>query len=106
MLFESLVNGPWFESKHVILFLNKTDLCGQKLKTSPVTNNWPDYHGDEKNLDEVADFFEHKFRNLVRKGEREIYVYRTNATDTNLVSKTMDTVMDMVINKNLRKLVY
>jgi guanine nucleotide-binding protein subunit alpha len=105
MLFESLVNGEWFRDKPIILFLNKIDLFREKLPISPLSTHFPDYTG--KNGDEEASkqFFANKFRSINRNSNREIYIHFTNATDTNLLKKTMEDVQDILIQKNLQRLV-
>ena len=72
MLFESLVNGDWFKTKPIILFLNN---------------------------------FAERFRGINRTADREIYIHYTNATDTTLLKATMQSVQDMIIQKNLNNLI-
>ncbi|EXJ92081.1 hypothetical protein A1O3_00631 [Capronia epimyces CBS 606.96] len=105
MLFESLVNGEWFKDKPIILFLNKIDLFREKLRISPLSAHFADYTG--KDGDEVAarEYFANRFRSLNRNNHREIYIHFTNATDTNLLKATMDAVQDILIQKNLQRLV-
>ncbi|KAK2741843.1 hypothetical protein FQN55_008130 [Onygenales sp. PD_40] len=105
MLFESLVNGEWFKRKPVILFLNKIDLFKEKLAISPVSKHFPDYHGPEGDYEAAAKFFAERFRGITRVPEREIYIHYTNATDTTLLKATMDSVQDMIIQKNLNNLI-
>jgi guanine nucleotide-binding protein subunit alpha, other len=105
MLFESLVNGEWFKDKPIILFLNKIDIFKEKLAASPISAHFPDYHG--KNTDEEAAkrYFANRFQAINRNSNREIYIHFTNATDTNLLKETMQDVQDMLIQKNLQRLV-
>lgn len=105
MLFESLVNGEWFKDKPIILFLNKIDLFHEKLPISPLSAHFPDYTG--KNGDEEASkqFFANRFRSINRNSDREIYIHFTNATDTSLLKATMNDVQDILIQKNLQRLV-
>lgn len=105
MLFESLVNGEWFKRKPVILFLNKIDLFKQKVPYSPVSKHFPDFKGPDGDYDVAAKYFADRFRGMTRMPEREIYVHYTNATDTTLLKATMDSVQDMIIQKNLNNLV-
>lgn len=105
MLFESLVNGEWFKRKPIILFLNKIDLFKKKLGISPISSHFPDYTNSDNDFDAAARFFADRFRGLNRVPDREIYVHYTNATDTTLLKATMDSVQDMVIQKNLHSLV-
>ncbi|PLB38523.1 guanine nucleotide-binding protein subunit alpha [Aspergillus candidus] len=105
MLFESLVNGEWFKRKPIILFLNKIDLFKAKLDVSPVSNHFPDYNGSNVDFDAAARYFADRFRGINRIPDREIYVHYTNATDTTLLKATMDSVQDMIIQKNLHTLI-
>ena len=105
MLFESLVNGEWFKRKPIILFLNKIDLFKGKLAVSPVSKHFPDYTGSNADFDAAARYFSDRFRGINRVPDREIYVHYTNATDTNLLKATMDSVQDMIIQKNLHTLI-
>ena len=105
MLFESLVNGMWFKAKPIILFLNKIDLFREKLQRSPVSTHFPDFTGNDKSEEDVKQFFADRFRAINKTAGREIYIQFTDATDTKLLKNTMDSVQDMIIQKNLQKLV-
>ncbi|KAL1960451.1 hypothetical protein VTO42DRAFT_7750 [Malbranchea cinnamomea] len=105
MLFESLVNGEWFKRKPVILFLNKMDLFKEKITYSPISKHFPDFQGPEGDFDAAAKYFADRFKGMTRIPEREIYVHYTNATDTTLLKATMDSVQDMIIQKNLNSLI-
>ena len=105
MLFESLVNGEWFKKKPIILFLNKIDLFREKLAVSPITQHFPDYNGRNDDEETAIKFFSDRFRNINRTAGREIYIHRTNATDTTLLKATMASVQDMIIQKNLQNLI-
>jgi len=105
MLFESLVNGEWFKNKPIILFLNKDDLFREKLAISTVTKHFPDYTGAEGNYEDASRFFADRFRGINRTADREIYIHYTNATDTTLLKSTMQSVQDMMIQKNLNSLI-
>lgn len=105
MLFESLVNGEWFKRKPIILFLNKIDLFKGKLAISPISKHFPDYTGSSTDFDAAARYFADRFRGINRIPDREIYIHYTNATDTTLLKATMDSVQDMIIQKNLHTLI-
>lgn len=105
MLFESLVNGEWFKRKPIILFLNKIDLFKDKLAISPVSQYFPDYHGPDEDYEAASKYFADRFRGINRTAERDIYVHYTNATDTTLLKATMQSVQDMIIQKNLNNLI-
>ena len=103
MLFESILSLPWFRKSSIILFLNKMDLFKEKLGTKPIREYFPDYTGEETDMEAAQEFFAKKFRGLNRTADREIYVHYTNATDTNLLKITMQSVQDTIIQNNLNK---
>ncbi|KAL4782409.1 guanine nucleotide binding protein, alpha subunit [Aspergillus varians] len=105
MLFESLVNGEWFKRKPIILFLNKIDLFKDKLEISPISKHFPDYSDSNADFDAAAKYFADRFRGINRIPDREIYIHYTTATDTTLLKATMDSVQDMIIQKNLHTLI-
>lgn len=105
MLFESLVNGDWFKNKPIILFLNKIDLFREKIKKSPISAHFPDYTGGDTDEEAAKNYFASRFRAINKNSNREIYINFTNATDTNLLKVTMADVQDMLIQKNLQRLV-
>lgn len=45
MLFDSICNNKFFIDTSIILFLNKKDLFGEKIKKSPLTICFPEYPG-------------------------------------------------------------
>jgi len=107
MLFESIANSKYFEKSALLLFLNKIDLFREKLQTgmSPINKYFPDYHGKPDNVPAAQEFFAEKFKNLVRQPNKEVYVHYTNATDTDLLKKTMASVQDMIVQRNLTALI-
>lgn len=105
MLFESLVNGEWFKNKPIILFLNKIDLFREKLHISSISKNFPDYTGGDTNEKAAREYFANRFRGINRTADREIYIHYTNATDTTLLKATMQSVQDMIVQKNLSHLI-
>ncbi|KAK5987524.1 Guanine nucleotide-binding protein alpha-2 subunit [Cladobotryum mycophilum] len=106
MLWESIANSHWFARSSLILFLNKMDLFKEKLPKSPITRyGFTDYHGPEDDYKAASKYFLDKFKALSRNPEKEIYGHFTNATDTNLLKITMGSVQDMIIQRNLKKLI-
>lgn len=105
MLFESLINGDWFKDKPIILFLNKYDLFQEKLRKSPIRPHFPDYQQAEGDKHAARQFFENKFRTINKNANREIYVHFTTATDTHLLQATMQSVQDILIQKQLNRLI-
>lgn len=106
MLFESILSLPWFRKSSIILFLNKMDLFKEKLGLRAVRDYFPDYTGEDEDLNAAAGYFAKKFRGLNRTADREIYVHYTNATDTSLLNITMQSVQDTIIQNNLNKYIF
>ncbi|MCJ1430046.1 hypothetical protein MMC29_007961 [Sticta canariensis] len=105
ILFESIMSLTWFKRSSIILFLNKIDLFKEKLAEKPVRDYFPDYTGGNEDYNAAAKYFANKFRGLNRTEDREIYVHFTNATDTNLLTITMKSVQDTIIQSNLTTLI-
>ena len=106
MLWESIANSHWFKKSAMILFLNKTDLFTEKIATKPIAQcGFTDYTGPPHDVLMARMYFLDRFKTLNRDPEREIYGHYTNATDTNLLKITMDTVQDMITQRNLKQLV-
>ncbi|KAM0805707.1 guanine nucleotide-binding protein alpha-2 subunit [Usnea florida] len=105
LLFESIMSLTWFKSSSIILFLNKTDLFKEKIAEKPVSDYFPDYTGASNDYKAASEYFANKFRALNRTEDREIYVHFTNATDTNLLKLTMQSVQDTIIQSNLTTLI-
>lgn len=106
MLFESIANSKYFEKSALILFLNKIDLFREKLASgmSPIHKWFPEYSGKANDIAAAQEFFAQKFRNLLRKSQ-DVYVHYTNATDTDLLKKTMTSVQDIIVKRNLKALI-
>lgn len=106
MLFESIANSKYFERSGLVLFLNKMDLFTEKVSSgrANIVDFFPDYPGSRRDADAGVKFFADKFRNVIRDPAKEVYVHYTNATDTNLLLKTMKSVQDMIVQRNLHSL--
>ena len=105
LLFESIMSLTWFKSSSIILFLNKMDLFKEKIPQKRVRDYFPDYSGSDGDVQAAAGYFANKFKSLNRLEDREIYVHYTNATDTNLLKLTMQSVQDTIIQSNLTTLI-
>lgn len=103
VLFESICNSRWFSTTPIILFLNKIDVLERKLKTSPVTKYFPDYPGDERNVDEVCKYFQELFHAQNSNRQRPVYVHYTCATDTHSMKFVIAAVTDVIIQRSLHE---
>ena len=79
------------------------DLFKEKLAEKPIRDYFPDYTGLDDDFNAASKYFANKFRGLNRTEGREIYVHYTNATDTNLLNITMQSVQDTIIQNNLNR---
>ena len=106
MLFESLANSKYFEKAALIIFLNKMDIFREKIQSgkAPIKTHFPDFTGDDRDVLAGQEFFAKKLQNLVRSPNKQAYVHYTNATDTTVLDKTMKSVQDMIVQKNLNSL--
>jgi guanine nucleotide-binding protein subunit alpha len=105
LLFESIMSLTWFKRSSIILFLNKMDLFKGKLADKPIRDYFPDYTEAQDDYNAASKYFANKFRGLNRTEDREIYIHFTNATDTNLLKITMQSVQDTIIQTNLSTLI-
>lgn len=106
-LFGTIANSHWFEKSAMILFLNKIDLFREKIESghSPLSRCFEEYTGPERDVKAGQDFLSKLFRGLVQQRGKETYVHFTNATDTDLLKKTMTSVQDMIVQRNLNSLI-
>ncbi|RXM33550.1 Guanine nucleotide-binding protein G(o) subunit alpha [Acipenser ruthenus] len=82
MLFDSICNNKFFIDTSIILFLNKKDLFGEKIKKSPLTICFPEYTGPNV-YEDAAAYIQAQFESKNRSPNKEIYCHLTCATDTN-----------------------
>ena len=52
-IFETIVNNKLFLNVSIILFLNKTDLLVDKIRTVDIRKNFPEFRGDSRRLEDV-----------------------------------------------------
>ncbi|CDS07444.1 hypothetical protein LRAMOSA01393 [Lichtheimia ramosa] len=101
MLFDSICNSPWFVKTSLILFLNKIDIFREKIKTSPISQYFPDYQGPDDDVDQICIYFRKRFQRLNRNPSKRIYCHYTDATDSKLLEHVMYAVSDIILNENL-----
>nr|6FUF_B Chain B, Guanine nucleotide-binding protein G(o) subunit alpha [Homo sapiens] len=101
MDFDSICNNKFFIDTSIILFLNKKDLFGEKIKKSPLTICFPEYTGPNT-YEDAAAYIQAQFESKNRSPNKEIYCHMTCATDTNNAQVIFDAVTDIIIANNLR----
>ena len=107
MLFSQVINNKWLDRTNVILFLNKTDLFQESLRTNPdgFYACFPDYKGSVtfgSALGHVRDAFLKQEKALGGgRDKRHIYPYETCATDTQCISRVFEAIADIFLTKNI-----
>lgn len=100
-LFDDIVNSKWFQNTNIVLFLNKSDLFAEKIKTVDLKVCFSDYKGGN-DFAAASDFLQHKFKKLNRRTGRDIYTHTTCATDTENVRKVFMDVKETLVSRAMR----
>jgi len=102
-LFGEVSGSQFFADKEIswILFLNKSDLFKEKIKTRPVSNYFKEFDVSKKDsVDDsirfIQDLYEKKYR-----GSTSLYCYTTCAIDTENCDKVFSAVRDTVLTTAL-----
>ncbi|GMS80074.1 hypothetical protein PENTCL1PPCAC_2249, partial [Pristionchus entomophagus] len=101
--------SKFFEKSSIILFLNKKDLFEVKINKVSLNVCFPNYKGG-LNYEEGVKHIRKEFRKLSREKEtkngntkkKQIYFHETCATDTNQVTVVINSVIDVIIQENLK----
>lgn len=115
MLFRKVFADDTFDDACVVLFLNKADLFPDMIKQMPIAKCFPDYKGNETELDQfnyIKSLYE---RQAVRKMKdkagavkekqvaEKLFIHKTCATNTDQIKVIFDAVNQSVIHRMLVK---
>jgi len=101
MLFHKLLNDDdTFTKACVVLFLNKSDLFSEMIRTDPITKCLPDYKGP---LTEEDQFNFIKMMYEQQAGTHKIFAHKTCATNTDQIKVIFKAVNRTFINRALIK---
>uniref|UniRef100_A0A8C2BP91 Guanine nucleotide binding protein (G protein), alpha 13b n=1 Tax=Cyprinus carpio TaxID=7962 RepID=A0A8C2BP91_CYPCA len=104
-IFETIVNNRVFNNVSIILFLNKTDLLEEKVKTVAIKDYFPEYTGEPHNLEDVQKFLVDCFRNKRRdQQQKPLYHHFTTAINTENIRLVFRDVKDTILHDNLKQL--
>ena len=104
-IFETIVNNRVFVNVSIILFLNKTDLLEEKVKTVVLGDYFPDYAGVEHSLRDVQAFMVECFRAKRRDANlKPLYHHFTTAINTENIRLVFRDVKDTILHDNLKQL--
>jgi len=104
-VFDEQVNGEWFKDTPFILFLNKSDLYFEKIKTVPIKacENFEEYDGDDDDEKASLDYIKEVLSATNQNPNRTLFVHVTNATDKGNIEKVFNDVQTMIINWALER---
>ncbi|XP_078793761.1 guanine nucleotide-binding protein subunit alpha-13-like isoform X2 [Oryzias latipes] len=106
-IFETIVNNRVFADISIILFLNKTDLLEEKVKTVKLKDYFPEYTGPEHSLPDIQGFMVDCFRAKRRNNSHEqLYHHFTTAINTENIRLVFQNVKDIIFYGNLKGCVY
>ncbi|XP_032359146.1 guanine nucleotide-binding protein subunit alpha-13 [Etheostoma spectabile] len=104
-IFETIVNNRVFVNVSIILFLNKTDLLEEKVKSVPLKDYFAEYTGQEHNLPDVQAFMVECFRDKRRDAtQKQLYHHFTTAINTENIRLVFRDVKDTILHDNLKQL--
>jgi len=103
-LFHEICQSKWFVYTAMILFLNKSDLFADKIKTGKTIKiAFPDYDGPTV-YEDSAKFIQTKFTAVtdpLTQKARTIYPHITCATDTNNVRVVFGAIKEFIVSQAL-----
>jgi len=94
-LFQQTVNSKWFEQVALILFLNKSDLFREKIKTVDLKVAFPEYSGG-LSYDSALLFIANKFKGLRQDSNRKTFLHVVTATNTDTVKTVLKDVFEIL----------
>lgn len=101
-LFDDIINSKWFQSTAIVLFLNKSDLFAEKIKTVDLKVCFPDYKGGN-DFKEASEFMQKKFKKFNRFPNRNIFTHTTCATDTEATRRVFNAVKETLVSGAMGK---
>ncbi|XP_074519133.1 guanine nucleotide-binding protein subunit alpha-13-like [Halichoeres trimaculatus] len=104
-IFEAIVNNRVFINVSIILFLNKTDLLEEKVKSVAIKDYFPEYSGPEHSLPDIQAFMVECFRAKRRDAtQKPLYHHFTTAINTENIRLVFRDVKDTILHDNLKQL--
>ncbi|KAM4719584.1 guanine nucleotide-binding protein subunit alpha-14-like [Anableps anableps] len=103
-LFKTIISSQWFQESSTILFLNKTDLLEEKIRTSHLARYFPDYKGPSGDAESAKTFIERMYIDLHKNRHKPLYTHFTCATDTENIRVVFRSVKDTIFLENMNSL--
>eukprot|EP01083_Nonionella_stella_P149413 474537_1 len=99
-LFGRTCNNSWFEDTLMILFLNKSDLFVEKIKTVSLACCFPDYQGKDT-YDGALREIKKQFKARNHQKDRQVYIHITCAVDDKNVTSVFNDVQHLLVTTKL-----
>jgi len=101
-LFKTLCseNMPAFRDSCIVLFLNKSDLFSEVIQTEPITSCFSEYTGPQTE-DAQYEYIKKKYEMQNTNDNREIFVHKTCATNSDTMKVIFNAVNHTIINRAL-----
>jgi GTPase SAR1 family protein len=95
-LFTETINSKWFVDTPIILFMNKSDLFKEKIKTSKLNVMFSEYSGSQ-DYESCMKYIQSKFEDRNKfKETKKIHAHPTCATDTKQLQTAFDAIKDIL----------
>ncbi|GAM22995.1 hypothetical protein SAMD00019534_061700 [Acytostelium subglobosum LB1] len=96
------VCNTWFNNTPIILFLNKSDLFREKIKSADLAETFPEYKGG-KDFERGANYIKERFMQINKNENKSIYSHITCATDTDNIRVVFQAVKDIIFTQCVMK---
>lgn len=105
-IFDTIVNNLVFRGVSIILFLNKTDLLAEKVRSEEtnITTYFPKFVGNPRSLADVQIFILSLFTGVKRDARKPLFHHFTTAVDTENIKVVFNAVKDTILTRNLESL--
>ncbi|XP_076031692.1 guanine nucleotide-binding protein subunit alpha cta isoform X2 [Oratosquilla oratoria] len=107
-IFGTIINNRSFRLVSIILFLNKTDLLIQKVRSrqSNISHYFSEFVGNPHDERDVQQFILHKFveQQRIDNTRRPLFHHFTTAVDTENIRVVFNSVRDTILQRNLEVL--
>ncbi|KAF8872524.1 guanine nucleotide binding protein, alpha subunit [Mucidula mucida] len=107
LLWKALCSNKLLAKVDLVLFLNKCDILGAKLRAGVKLAKYVRSYGDKSNdVDSVSKYLRSKFNAIHREYSplpRKFYAFTTSVTDTGTTAGIIASVRDMVIRQHLKQ---
>jgi len=104
LLFDQIVNSPWFKSTTFILFLNKIDLFKQKIEKVDLRITFPNYEGGT-DFEAASNFIKQRFLEQNQFNSHVIFTHFTCAISTENIEFVFKCVRETVLKRILDEVI-